>query len=203
MTRADPFRVLGLSVTATADEVRRARRRLAAESHPDAGGDTATMSAINAAAAEALRRLAAPTSGSLDASADRAPTGGSAAGRQREGFGTPSGRRREEPDGLRSDVPSFVVEALPAVAFEALTLAAAELGEIADDDPPYRLWALLDEPRCWCRLDVVPDAGASTVSLSIAPTEALDRPAPEPLPAIESVRDAWIHALNGLDWSTL
>lgn len=192
---ADPFAVLGLPPDATDDDVRRARRRLATGAHPDVGGDDATMSRINAAAEHALELIAGADDGGRDDARSRS--------------GTDRSPRRDRTaswtgdDVRRTDVPSFVVEALPAVAFEALTLAASELGEIADDDPPYRLWALLDDPACWCRVDVVPDAGASTVSLAIAPADALDRIGRAPLPTVESVRDRWIVALNALDWSTL
>ena len=98
----------------------------------------------------------------------------------------------------RRDMPSFTVEALPVDTFEALLLAAAALGEVEDDDPPYGLDVLMSAPLgCWCHLSVVPDAGASTVSIAVAPE-------PEAaLPPIERVRDAWITELNSLDWSTL
>jgi len=100
--------------------------------------------------------------------------------------------------GQARDVPSFTVEALPAEAFEGLLIAAAELGEITDDEPPYDLRLLLAPPlTCWCQLDVVPDAGASTVSVSIAAAEG------QPLPGLVDVRNAWIEALNGLDWNDL
>ena len=79
--------------------------------------------------------------------------------------------------------------------FEALLVAAAVLGEVLDDDPPYRLETRLDAPlACWCQLDVVPDAGASTVSLVIAPLSEQGRP------DVLAVRDAWIRELNALDW---
>ena len=51
---------------------------------------------------------------------------------------------------------------------------------------------VLDPLRCWCRLDLVPDAGASTVSLTIA---ALPD---EPLPDIDDVRDLWVANINRL-----
>ena len=64
------------------------------------------------------------------------------------------------------DVASFTIEALPAEAFEALLIVATWLGEVLVDDPPYQLDVALAEPfDCWCRLDLVPDAGASTVAL--------------------------------------
>jgi hypothetical protein len=167
-----PFAILGLGSDATADEIRAARRDLARVHHPDAGGDPSTMQSINTAAELALRLL--------DVSR------------------TPAPAPESEWVGTTSDVPSFTIEALPVEAFEALLVVTAELGEVEDDDPPYELRTLLAPPlACWCQLDVVPDAGASTISVSIAPVEE------HPLPSIVTVRNAWITALNELDWSTL
>ncbi len=181
---SNPFDTLGLDAGATAAQVRDARRVLAKSLHPDAGGDPVAMQEVNAAVAEALRIIANPP--------DRRD---------------PDRRdpHRPAPDapvadwvGTTRDVPSFTIEALPVVAFEALLVAAAELGQLEDEDPPYELRVLMDDPlACWCQLDVVPDAGASTVSVTIAAIEG------RPLPALTEVRNAWIIALNGLDWSTL
>lgn len=176
---SSPHAILGVTETATAEEIRAARRELARRHHPDAGGDAAVMQQVNAAAAQALRQLdqAAPVSDP------------GSHGRSEE---------RSEWVGTTRDVPSFTIEALPVEAFEALLLAAAELGEIEDDDPPYELRTLLAAPlRCWCQLDIVPDAGASTVSVSIAPADR------HRLPSLLDVRNAWIDALNRLDWSML
>lgn len=184
-----PHSILGVSTDATADEIRSARRNLARAHHPDAGGDAAEMQRINAAAASALRMLHSDDDGTATATAD-------AAGHDTDR----DGRADPGPDwsGPTRDAPSFTVEALPVEAFEALLLAAAELGDVADDDPPYELRTLLDPPlACWCQLDVVPDAGASTVSVAIAPAEG------HALPALVAVRNAWIDALNALDWSRL
>ena len=86
-----------------------------------------------------------------------------------------------------------MIEALPVVAFEALLVVTSWIGEVVVDEPPYQLDVLLLDPlRCWCRLDLVPDAGASTVSLTIA---ALPD---EPLPDIDDVRDLWVASLNRL-----
>ena len=197
----DPFRVLGLGRGASADDVRAARRSLARRHHPDAGGDADAMRAVNVAAAEALRRLAGGGAGGR-ADDRRAPTDPAPAPSEgpHGGARAPSepGGHRVEWTGVTSDVPSFTVEALPAATHEALLLAAAELGEVEDDEPPYLLRALLADPvACWCQLEVVPDAGASTVGVTIAPVEGR-RP-----PSIVDVRDAWIAVLNALDWSEL
>ena len=181
----DPFEILGLPPDADATAIRRARRELARSAHPDVGGDPDAMQRINVAAAAALRRLSEPapaTSGSTP------PPDGRPAPPGRGGWG------RED-----RDVPSFTVEALPAETFEALLLAGAALGDIEDDDPPYRLSVRLAAPlTCWCELTVLPDAGASTVSLAVAPDVEMRR-----APPIENVRDAWIAELNQLDWSAL
>ena len=181
---SNPFRTLGLTDSASAADVRGARRDLARSLHPDAGGDAAAMQEVNAAAAEALKIIAAP-----------APTEAEPAANS---TGRTAGSSADEWIGARRDVPSFTIEALPAEAFEALLVATAELGEVEDDDPPYVLRTMLSEPlACWCQLDLAPDAGASTVSVSIAPVEG------HPLPHLIDVRNAWIVALNGLDWSAL
>ena len=68
------------------------------------------------------------------------------------------------------DRPSFVVEALPMVAHEVLLIAVSTIGEVLDDDPPYLLEFAIahgDGERSWCRAELVPDAGASTVSLIV------------------------------------
>ena len=78
---------------------------------------------------------------------------------------------------------------------EAMLVVASWLGEVLDDDPPYRLDTHLHEPApCWCRLELVPDAGASTVSITLA------NEAGQPVPEIEQVRDIWIEQLNRYDW---
>lgn len=86
------------------------------------------------------------------------------------------------------DHPSFVIELLPAEAFEALLVATTWIGDVLVDEPPYLLEVHLHEPTpCWCRLELVPDAGASTVSLTV------DGPV-----SAEAVRDLWIAVLNQL-----
>lgn len=49
------FQVLGVSASAAVEQIQAAYRRLAAEHHPDRGGDGATMARINAARDEGLR----------------------------------------------------------------------------------------------------------------------------------------------------
>ena len=192
MAERDPFSELGLRAEATADDIRAARRRLAKAHHPDRGGDAEYMQAINEAADAALL--------SVDAATD--PTGERPTGdrppeaRPPEARDAPADSPRDgDVSGYSSDIPSFTVEALPVETFEAMLVVAAWLGEIIDEDPPYRLETYLDVPfDCWCRLDVVPDAGASTVSLTVGGIDGA------PTPDVLTVRDAWVSNLNAVDW---
>jgi hypothetical protein len=180
-TERDPLEVLGLAAGAGASEIRAARRELARRYHPDQGGDPVAMQAVNEAADLALARLENPPSVAPPSSA--AP-----------GDGTPG--REPRWSGVVSDVPSFTVEALPVDTHHALLVVASWLGDVLDDDPPYRLDVHLADPwSCWCRLDVVPDAGASTVSITIAGVGGV------PTPDITAVRDEWVAQLNQLDWA--
>jgi hypothetical protein len=195
----DPFAVFGLTPDATESELRAARRRLAMSLHPDrAGGSdaaTAAMQRLNEAFERALVRLGRTGEPAAGAGAP-APSGSAAsAGRSGRGAGSadvappvprPGGR-------LAHDVASFTIEALPAEAFEALLIVASWLGDPIDDDPPYRLDVVLGEPfGCWCRLELVPDAGARTVALTRASLDG------RPVPDLDAVRDAWVRELNTL-----
>ena len=171
----DPYALLGIDPDADAAAIQEARRILAKERHPDAGGTVEAMQELNAAAEAAMAAVRSAVDG-------------------------PSrSRRRPQPapsarGGVRQDHPSFTIEALPVEAFEGLVLAAAELGELADDDPPYLLEVLMTVPPAWCRLERGPDAGSSTVSITTA------RLPGHPTPDVYDVRDVWIGALNRLDW---
>ncbi len=192
----DPFESLGLGPHATVEDVRAARRRLAMAHHPDRGGDPAQMQAINEAADAALGAIGAPAESVPEAADVSERTAG------RPAAPGSSSLHDEDPlhgedhrTGLRRDFPSFTVEALPVETFEAMLVVASWLGEVLDDDPPYHLETYLYEPfECWCRLDVVPDAGASTVSLSVAGIDGA------PTPDVIAVRDAWVANLNAVDW---
>lgn len=176
--------LLGVDADADAEAVRAARRRLAKEMHPDVrGGDSDAMRRLNEATATVLEHLARPRPdgrATTPAAAPPPPPSGASASSRATG-----------PTRTAHDVASFVIEALPPAAFEALLVATSWLGEVVVDEPPYQLdVVLLDPLRCWCRLDLIPDAGASTVSLTIA---AL---ADEALPDLDDVRDLWVAAIN-------
>jgi hypothetical protein len=163
-TSGEAFARLGLTEVATLDEIRRAWKAEARRLHPDAGGDEAAMQRLNAAYDICRRYVAERQTASV-----------------------------EEPEVIVRDAPSFVVEALPVVTFEALLIATSWLGDVLVDEPPYVLEVHLDDPApCWCRLELVPDAGATTVSLTVAGVDG-----GEPPSAI-AVRDRWISVLNAL-----
>ena len=143
------------------------------------------MQRINEAAERALTLL-----GSSEPTSEPAESWSSATGHSTQ-TATPPGR-------VRHDHPSFTIEALPAEAFEGLVVVASWLGDLTSDDPPYELEVALTDPvRGWCRVDLVPDAGASTVSLTVAGEPGA------PAPDVDTVRDLWIAGLNQLDWADL
>jgi hypothetical protein len=174
--------VLGLPPGSTVAQVENARRTLAKSSHPDVGGSDRQMQVINAAADEAAR-LAADQASPVAQTAPPAPPAAPAPATSGPAFQ------------WRVDHPSFTIEALPAESFEALLVVANWLGETIDDDPPYRLDVDLAEPvACWCRLELLPDAGATTVGLTIGSERGVTAD------EVDAVRDAWVAALNALDW---
>lgn len=176
----DPFSVLGVSPSASLDEIRAARRKLAAQFHPDHGGDAVRMGEINTAFDAVIAQLAMPPATPVPHAPPLAPDAAQ-----------PSPGRRYP--GVQHDAPSFTIDVLPVEAFEALLIVTSWMGEVLVDDPPYVLEVHLTEPApCWCRLDLVPDAGASTVTLTVASIE--DTPAPD----VEAVRDLWVANLNSL-----
>jgi hypothetical protein len=183
--------VLGVPPSADLAEVRAARRRLAKSLHPDHGGDPERMRELNRAFDLAVRAILHP---------DVAPTPPAAPSAPPAPAPAPPGpeRRSRGParHGMEWDMPSFTISALPAEAFEALLVVTSWLGEVLNDDPPYLLDVHLHEPiECWCRLEILPEAGGSIVGLTVAPA---GRVAP---PALDDVRDRYVQALNELgDW---
>lgn len=205
MAEPDPFEALSLPPDASRHDVESARRRLARTLHPDRGGDPAAMQRVNRAADLALAvivRRDAEAAGETPVRNDSRGSNDSAPpGRHRRadvgGAGSPARNAA-----VVHDHPSFVIEALPVVAYAALVAVAEQLGEVLEDDPPYLLEVVIvddDRSRLWCRLELLPEAGSSSVGLSVA---AVDVGASGPV-AIDEIRDRWISGLNALDWSDL
>jgi hypothetical protein len=177
MQFTDALRLLGLHETASIDEVHAARRRLALRFHPDVGGDEDDMVRVNRAVEVVIAGLNNGLNDGPNVPSPTPPTNVSSTRVSDRG----------ETRRWRVDRPSFVVDVLPVEAFEWLLLAARVLGEVVDDDPPYALEVLLDSRvDRWCRLEIVPDAGSSTVSIVV---ENVD---PEDLVAL------WVNTINEL-----
>ena len=181
----DPYALLGVTPMATLAELSSARRRLAQGLHPDHGGDAGSMQALNAAYEEAVRRLSEPAPKASPSTAAPEPPAAAPSSPWREG--------RRPVRGVQHDAPSFTIDVLPVDAYEALLVVTSWMGEVLVDEPPYQLEVFLHDPSpCWCRLDLVPDAGATTVSLMVAALEG------DPAPDIDDVRDVWVANLNRL-----
>ena len=160
----DQRSVLGVGPDASLEDLRRARRRLAKALHPDlhdgAGRDEAErrMALVNRAYDE-LRRGAGPPPPAAPAPPERAEWAEAA----------------------------FAIEALPVDVFEATLLAAVNLGDVIRAEEPYLLAVLLDHPGpCLCLLELAPDAGATTVTIELAPRHFGTAPTPA------AVRDALV-----------
>lgn len=179
LTVEESCAVLGVSREASRDDIVAARRRLARFLHPDAGGSHAEMARVN----EAFRIL-------LAVRADRSTD--TVAQAHDVDDATAVDSKRHRPGRVFRDVPSFVVNALPVEAFEVLLVAAANLGEVVDEDPPYILEVLVRDPGpLWCRFELFPDAGSTTVNLSC------DVEPGYRVYSVEEIRDLWITTING------
>jgi hypothetical protein len=183
VTTTDNHRILGLDSRATHEQIREARRALSLVHHPDRGGDPEMMALINRAADELLADSSHRNSTTMNTSTTT--------------FSKQVSDSEAGPGSERVvvvDRPSFTIDVLPVVAHEVLTLAVASIGEIMDDDPPYVLeFVVIDasrnDHRIWCRADIVPDAGASTVSLSAESRFTND---------LEWLRDLLVREINAL-----
>lgn len=147
------------------------------------------MQALNGAYDEAVRRLSAVPSPTASGPGAAAPSPTQSEPTRSE---QTHGHRRSS-RGVQHDAASFTIDVLPVDAYEALLVVTSWMGEVLVDDPPYLLEVFLHDPSpCWCRLDLVPDAGATTVSLIVAALEG------DPAPDIDAVRDEWVANLNRL-----
>lgn len=173
MASPDPFAVLLIDKTASAQEIRRAWRERARTVHPDVGGSDAAMQELNEALRKALEL----------AEVAKAPK-----------VVAPILVRRER------DVSSFTVDVLPAECFEALLVVAAISGAVSHEEPPYQLEFSLHDSDVdgalhgWCRCDLVPEAGATTVSLLVGTEDSSQGI------SVEEVRDYLVSNLNAIEW---
>ena len=171
------YQLLGVTRSSTVSEIVAARRVLAREFHPDRGGDPQHMALINLAFdAIIASRSEEPAEQTFNNGSRRS---------QSDIATSDSGSR------FSVDRPSFTINALPVVAYEVLLLAARVLGDISSDEPPYLLEVQLeDPPMTWCRLEIVPDAGSSTISFLIDKEHDA-----------QLVRDLWVTTINEIGFS--
>lgn len=174
MTSRDPFLVLSVERGASADEIRRAWRERARTVHPDVGGTDAAMQELNEALHSALAYVDVVSIATV--------------------ANSPLLVRRER------DVSSFTVDVLPAECFEALLIVAGISGAISHEEPPYQLEFSLHDSDVtgalngWCRCDLVPEAGATTVSLLVGTETSAEGI------SVEEVRDYLVANLNAIEW---
>lgn len=174
MALPDPFLLLAVDRAASAEEIRRAWRARARTEHPDVGGSDLAMQELN----DALRRA-------LELCAEKNSTY----------IKMPAVWMRRE-----RDVSSFTVDVLPAECFEALLMVAGISGAISHEEPPYQLEFSLHDSGVvgalhgWCRCELVPEAGATTVSLLVGTDKSSLGI------SVEEVRDYLVANLNAIEW---
>jgi hypothetical protein len=186
----DPFAMLGLPSSASADEVRAARRRLSKQLHPDAlvhcsdderRAAASQLAVINRSVDLALAALKAPVDTPPEAATKTARGAGhepaAAAARPRANeapFSAP-----DVEDGMTA---SFSIAALPVEAFELLLLAMSAIGDPKVVDEPYLLEGMVDDPAlCLCRIELVPEAGGTIVTVDVYPIGRGKQPPPSAL----------------------
>ncbi len=174
MASRDPFAVLLIDKTASTQEIRRAWRERARTVHPDAGGSDVAMQELNEALRCALESVSqVPVHATVSSVVDVR---------------------------LQRDVSSFTVGVLPAECFEALLVIAGISGAISLEEPPFHLEFSLHDSDVygalhgWCRCDLVPEAGATTVSLSVGTEDSANGI------SVEEVRDYLVANLNAIEW---
>jgi hypothetical protein len=168
----DPFAILGLPTTATADEVRSARRRLSKRLHPDALVSRGEQERLAAAARLAdVNRAVDLALAALRTRVEPPVTGRAAPVHDTGCAGDGGGVEDSGPGSVVGDTEaSFCIDALPVEAFELLVLALSAIGDPKVVDEPYLLEGVVDDPSLGlCRIELVPDAGGTIVTIEIEP----------------------------------
>ena len=180
MKPSQAFALLEIDPGSSPDEIRKAWRVKSTIHHPDAGGSNEAMVSLNLALEIALDWSPAIQTQDVPISS-------------------------KKPDSavafrMRREVSSFTVNVLPVDCWMALEVVAALCGPTIQDDPPYMLEFLLHDsslPRSrngWCRCECVPEAGATTVHLTVGSTLSSE------MPDVDDVRDFLVDQLNHIDW---
>lgn len=176
---AEAMATLRVSSSFNETDLRRAKRALLFESHPDHAGRTESDTKTS------IDEVLASYDFLMSVLADKSNS------QLLKDLITSSSSEHQ----YARDLPSFTVNALPVDAYHLLFVAAHELGEVVEEEEPYFMVVRMSHPtEYWCEIDVVPDAGASTVSLSATRCDN----ATGALVDIIAVRDLWVHTINGL-----
>lgn len=180
MNSSQAFALLEIVPGSHPDEIRKAWRAKSTVHHPDAGGSNEAMVSLNLALEIALDWT--PDIEEIEVVEPSRKPEGAMAFR------------------MRRDVSSFTVNVLPVDCWMALEVVAALCGPTIQDDPPYMLEFLLHDSSLplsrngWCRCECVPEAGATTVHLTVGSTHSSE------MPDVDAVRDFLVEQLNHIDW---
>jgi hypothetical protein len=180
MIVSEAFLLLDVQPGSSIEEIRKAWRQQSVLFHPDTGGSNEAMIALNKALEIALEW-------SPEQDFDPAVQG--------ESKKASSAHHR-----LRRDVSSFTVNVLPVECWHGLEIVASLCGPTIQDDPPYLLEFLLHDTSLpeslhgWCRCECVPEAGGTTVHLTVGSAQETE------MPNIDAVRDYLVEQLNRIEW---
>lgn len=79
--------------------------------------------------------------------------------------------------GERASEAVFTLDVLPVEAFHVVEVTVAERGEVVGAEEPYQLEGYLGEPvACFCRFELVPEAGGTIVTVTVEPAEDVTPP---------------------------
>lgn len=161
---SDPFAILGLPPTASADDVRAARRQLSKQLHPDALVSHNEIDRMAAAAQLAEVNRAVDLALAALQTRPEPPI-------------TRAAPKRDETPAV-----SFAIELLPVEAFELVYLAMSAIGDPKVVDEPYLLEGMVDDPAlCACRIELAPEAGGTLVTVDVYPLGRSREPTPSAL----------------------
>lgn len=178
--KSDPFFILGISHDASIETIRQAWRDKSRHSHPDAGGSHEESVKLNQALRDALVEV---KNRQVLKSQNES---------QQQSF---SPTRK-----LMRDTSSFTIDVLPVECWHPMEVVAGCSGSLLAEEPPYLIEFTLhdsgipDSVEAWCRCDLVPEAGGTTVHITVG-SYGLH------VPPIEVVRDFLVSSLNEIDWT--
>jgi hypothetical protein len=178
MNPSESFEILGINSEADDVEIRRAWKEKAAKLHPDVGGTHNDMIRLNDALKVALAHVHSTE--------------------LRKDETTPQSTSRKARGFVVRDMSCFTIDTLPVDAWQLLYVSANHCGPIIDEEEPYVLEFLLSDTSIeafasvMCRCEIVPEAGASTVHLSLFTEHGS-------VNGVEIVRDLLVSTINELD----